>query len=150
MKRLMLLSSALFLSATMAMADVSAQDLVAAYQANGYTKIEVTTGLTQIKVEAIMGNSKVEVIYDAVTGAILKQESGWAKRSERGTGIEVKSEDHDFLDEGDQGGDQNDDGVDGDDDHSDSGSDDGDNENENDGHDDHGGDDNGDHSGAED
>ena len=50
MKRLMLLSTALIFSATMAFATITADELVAAYQADGYTKIEVKTGLTQIKV----------------------------------------------------------------------------------------------------
>ena len=67
MKRLMLLSTALIFAASMSMAAITADDLVAAYQAQGYTKIEVKTGLTQIKVEAVMGLTKVEVIYDATT-----------------------------------------------------------------------------------
>lgn len=140
MKRLMLLSSAFFLSATMAMAEITADELVAAYQVKGYTRIEVTTGLTQIKVEAIMGKAKVEVVYDALTGAILHEETGWAKGSERGTGIEVKSEDHDFLN-GDEHGDENSgDNADEDDhDHSGSGSGDDEGDNDNGGQGDHDG-----------
>ena len=97
MKRLMLLSTALIFSATMSLAAITADELVLAYQAQGYTRIEVKTGLTQIKVEAVTGNSKVEVIYDALTGAILQQETSRANPDDLGTGVEVSQEDHDFL-----------------------------------------------------
>jgi hypothetical protein len=109
MKRLMLLSSAILLSATMSLSAMTADDLIAAYQAKGYTRIEVKTGLTQIKVEAVKGSVKVEVIYDAATGAILKQESERASRDERGTGVEISSEDGDFLDDDDSNDDSDDD-----------------------------------------
>ena len=108
MKRLMLLSTALIFSAAMSLAAITANDLVTAYQAQGYTRIEVKTGLTQIKVEAVKGNAKVEVIYDAATGAILSEESGRASRDERGTGVELSTENNDFLDDG-QGDDSGDD-----------------------------------------
>ena len=97
MKRLMLLSTALIFSATMSLAAITADELVLAYQAQGYTRIEVKTGLTQIKVEAVTGNSKVEVIYDALTGAILQQETSRANPDDLSTGVEVSQEDHDFL-----------------------------------------------------
>ena len=97
MKRLMLLSTALIFSATMSLAAITADELVLAYQAQGYTRIEVKTGPTQIKVEAVTGNSKVEVIYDALTGAILQQETSRANPDDLGTGVEVSQEDHDFL-----------------------------------------------------
>ena len=147
MKRLMLLSTALIFSATVSMAAITADELVAAYQAKGYTHIEVKTGLTQIKVEAVKGNTKVEVIYDAATGAILKQESERAERDERGTGVEVSTEDHDFLgddddnDEDDGDDDQDDDAGDDDDDNSGPGSHDDDDDHEGDDNDDDGDDD---------
>jgi hypothetical protein len=172
MKRLMLLSTALIFSASVSMAAVSPEDLVAAYQAKGYTNIEVKTGLTQIKVEAVKGVQKVEVIYDAATGEILTQEFGRSDRDERGTKVEISNEDRDFLGDEDQGDDSdNDQGDDdddaGDDDHDNSGSgshddddddddhdgDDNDND-DNDGDDDDDGDDHddddGDHSGNDD
>ena len=109
MKRLMLLSTALIFAASMAMAAITADELVAAYQAQGYARIEVKTGPTQIKVEAVTGQTKVEVVYDAATGAILQQETSRASRDDRGTGVEVTSENHDFLADGasndDHGGD---------------------------------------------
>lgn len=117
MKRLMLLSSAFLLSATMSLSAMTAEDLVAAYQAKGYTNIEVKTGLTQIKVEAVKGSVKVEVIYDAATGAILEQETNRARRSERGTGVEVTTEDRDFLEADDDSDDDNSDDLNDDGDH---------------------------------
>ncbi len=127
MKRLMLLTAAFALTATMAMA-LTATDLVAAYQAQGFTKIEVTTGLTQIKVDAVKGNSQVEAIYDSATGAILKQDSGFAPRRDRGTGVQLRTSTHDFL-----GGDGNGDGNGGG-----GGNGDGNNDGQHDQNDDHG------------
>lgn len=108
MKRL-LLSTALIFAATMSMAAVTADELVAAYQAKGYTKIEVVTGLTQIKVEATMGDAKVEVIYDAETGDILKQETSRATGSDLGAGVEVTQESHDFVGANESGDDNGED-----------------------------------------
>ena len=112
MKRLMLLSTALIFSATMSLAAITADELVLAYQAQGYTRIEVKTGPTQIKVEAVTGNSKVEVIYDALTGAILQQETSRANPDDLGTGVEVSQEDHDFLGQDSAHNSGNDDGSD--------------------------------------
>ena len=109
MKRLMLLSTALIFSATLSMAAITANELVTAYQAKGYTRIEVKTGPTQIKVEAVKGNAKVEVVYDATTGAILSQESGRANLGDGGTGVELSTATHDFLGDG-QGDSSGDDG----------------------------------------
>ena len=119
MKRLMLLTAAFAFSASVAMASVAANDLVAAYQAQGYTKIEVITGPTQIKVEAVKGTSRIEVIYDASSGSILQQENKWAKRSQRGAGVTLSTSTGDFLNGGD-GSTGNDDGT-GDDANTDSG-----------------------------
>lgn len=113
MKRFMFLTASFALSASMAMASISAGDLVAAYQAQGYARIEVTTGPTQIKVQAIKGSTKVEVVYDATTGAILRQENRWVKRSERGKGVAFSTASDDFMnnhagDAEDSAGDEND------------------------------------------
>ena len=112
MKRLMLLSTALIFSATLSMAAITANELVTAYQAKGYTRIEVKTGPTQIKVEAVKGNAKVEVVYDATTGAILSQESGRANLGDGGTGVELSTATHDFLGDGQGDSSGDDDSVD--------------------------------------
>lgn len=118
MKRLMLLTAAFAFSAKMAMA-LTATDLVAAYQAEGFTRIEVTTGLTQIKVEAVKGKTKLEVIYDSTSGVILKKDSGWAGRPDRTPGVEMLTSTDDFW-----RGAGHDDGA-GNDDHGEHGSDNG-------------------------
>lgn len=51
-----------------------AEPIVTQLQAEGYERIEVKNGLTQVKVEAIRNGMKLEVTYDAVTGEVLKQE----------------------------------------------------------------------------
>ena len=144
MQRFILMTTALAFSATMAMAAVTSTDLVSAYQAQGYTKIEVITGLTQIKVEATQGNSKVEVIYDAATGAILSQQNSRAKAGDHGQGVEVSTSPDDFLNGSADDNGNNDNGTDdANDDHGGDGSDDGAGHDAND---DHGGDsDTGDH-----
>ena len=92
------------------MPPITADELVAAYQAEGYTKIEVKTGLTQIKVEAIMGTTKVEVIYDAATGAILKQEIRPAgPTAPSAPALSVAQVNRDFLGGGSNGDDDDDD-----------------------------------------
>ena len=139
MKRLMLLSSALILAATMSNAAVTANDLVSAYQAQGYTRVEVKTGLTQTKVEAVKGKTKVEVIYDTATGEILKQESGRAGRGDRGIGVEISTEARDFMGGGRNSG-GNDDDESNDDDSNDDNSND-DDSNDDDSNDNHGDDD---------
>jgi hypothetical protein len=75
MKRILLASAAaLALSASAGLAQSVADQIVSGLQAQGYTRIEVTEGPTQIKVEAIQGSTKLEYVYDRRTGAILKQE----------------------------------------------------------------------------
>ena len=124
MKRLMLLSSALIFSATMSLAAITADDLVASYQAEGYTRIEVKTGLTQIKVEAISGSTKVEVIYDAATGAILKQQTRTVNGANAGSGVQIATVNRDFIGGGSGGNDDDDDSMDDDSDDDHGGSDD--------------------------
>ena len=53
--------------------------LADAYLAKGYTFVEVKVGPTQTKVEAIMGSTKVEVVYDNETDEIIKQETETAR-----------------------------------------------------------------------
>ncbi len=74
MKLFPLTAAALILAAGSATASPLTDSLVAAWQAQGYQRIEIETGPTQVKVEAIRGTQKAEVVYDAATGAILRQE----------------------------------------------------------------------------
>lgn len=66
--------AALALSASIAAATPLTDSIVAGFQAQGYSNIQIETGRTQIRVEAVRAGRKVEVIYDAATGAILHQE----------------------------------------------------------------------------
>lgn len=105
MKKLLLLSAGMIFAAGMASAAITADQLVAAYQADGYTTIEVTTGAGQFKVEAVKDTTKLEVVYDAETGAILKQEQSTADVGEAGQGVEIKSAKGDFVKDGTEAGD---------------------------------------------
>jgi hypothetical protein len=97
--RLMLYTAAVALSANMAFAAIDATALADAYLAEGYDFVEVKVGPTQTKVEAIKGTTKVEVIYDNETQAIIKQEQETADSDDVGrTGKEVKTVGEDFED----------------------------------------------------
>lgn len=75
MKRILALAAAFALSGNFALAAITADDLVRTYQDSGYIWIEVTTGVTQIKVEAIKEGQKIEVVYDIETGTALTTET---------------------------------------------------------------------------
>jgi hypothetical protein len=59
-------------SSTMALGAITTDQLIAEYQTNGYSYIEVKSGLSQIKVEAVKDGKRIEVIYDIATGAPIK------------------------------------------------------------------------------
>lgn len=129
-----LMIAGMILAASMASAAVNTQTLVADLRAQGYTWIEVKRGLTQIKIEAIKGATKVETIVDAATGTVLKREVEAASAAEQGrTGVEVSNRNRDFIDvvrgEDDDSADDSDDSDD-----------DSDDSDDNDGSDDHGND----------
>lgn len=140
--RLMLFAAATALSANMAHAAISGDDLAQAYLAQGYDHVEVKVGPTQTKVEAVKGSAKVEVVYDNETGSILKQEQEVAEGDDLGkTGAEITTVGRDFEDGDDDG---SDDDADDDQDDDDDGDDHGGDDDHDDGHDDgddHGGDD---------
>lgn len=106
MKRILLLTAAFGLWAGFAQAGITTQQLADLYASKGYTNIEITTGLTQMKVEGVLNGVKVEVIYDIETGKILQQENQTAEASDAtDDATEIKSANEDFLDAEDQGGD---------------------------------------------
>ena len=130
--------SALVLSSTMAFAALTTETVVAGLQGQGYTRVEVKTGPTQTKFEAIKGSEKLEVIYDNASGNVLKTETGTVGLLEsiRG-GVYYDDRGSDFLSVDDNGADT-----------SDSSSDDNGGDTSGHGNDDHGGDDNGGNSGG--
>ena len=83
-------------------ADQFTDDVIATFQEMGFDYIEVKEGITQLKVEAIQGSEKYEVIYDRATGTILKQETERADADEIGrSGVEIDRRARDFLDDDD-------------------------------------------------
>ncbi len=74
MKRIFLFAAAFAVTAHSAVA-LTAADLATSYQTDGYSYIQIRTGATQIKVEAVKDGQKVEVIYDAAMGTVLKTET---------------------------------------------------------------------------
>ena len=106
---LLITTAALAVGSSVAYADVTADQLAAAYA--DYDYVEIKTGLTQIKVEATSGNRTLEVIYDISTGEILRSEVETAGDDAGRVGVEFDSEDEDFIDddERDDDDDENDD-----------------------------------------
>lgn len=104
MKRNLLMTVAFLATAQMASAAaVTAEELAARFQAEGYSFIEIRQGATQIKIEAIKDGVKTEIIFDILTGAILKSEServGTIGSSD--PGIQISVIDRDFLDDEDE------------------------------------------------
>ena len=132
--RMILIAAALSLTGGAALA-LTAQDVINTLSAAGYTRIEVKTGPTQTKVEAIRGAEKLEVIYDNASGNTLKSEVQAVEPGEDiAPGVSIRDRKHDFLNAhdgdgvGEDDGDSNDQDNDGDnDDNGDNGDNDGQN-----------------------
>ena len=131
---------------SMASAGALTDQVVADLQSQGFDRIEVDEGPTQVKFEAIRSTDgvKIEVVYDSTTGTIIKQEQDTVTPGTNVTpGVFIESDDNDFVDAND----------DNDDDGSDDNDDDGSDDSNDDGSDDNGGssgDDNDDHGGSSD
>jgi hypothetical protein len=128
-----------------AFAEINVDSLVADYQAQGFTRIEIRNGLTQTKVEAIRGTEKVEIILDRASGEVLKTETETVGAFEDKTpGVSIRERKRDFVRtasaEDDNSDDDNEDHVSGSDDGADHDAGDdhgGDADHESDGGDDH-------------
>ena len=107
MKRTLMMTAAFLFAGQMAFAALSTNTVVSDLTGLGYTRIEIKTGPTQMKVEAIRGTEKLEIIYDIETGAVLKQEIGEVYQGENTTpGVEIKTDDEDFVDGNDDDNDE--------------------------------------------
>ena len=96
------LATAVALATTSAHADAFTDAVLAKFQEREFDFIEIKEGLTQLKVEAIRGDQKLEVIYDRASGTILKQEQERADADEIGrSGVEIDRRSRDFIDEDD-------------------------------------------------
>jgi len=93
-----LAATVVFLATSAAQAAIDPAALGRQWFAEGYSAVEVTVGRSQVKVEGIRGGQKVEAIYDAATGAILKQEAGAIEAGDDiRNGILVRQRDRDFV-----------------------------------------------------
>lgn len=101
-----------------ASADPFVDAVVKNLQDLGYTYVEVERGPSQISFEGVRGSEELEVIYDATTGQIIKQETGRADAEYIGrTGVEIGTSDENFVGDDDDNDDEDDDnGSRGDDD----------------------------------
>lgn len=73
----------------------TADSLVAKYQAEGYTRIQIDMGTRWAEVEAIQGTSKVEHTYDLTTGEIVKSETSQVRTGENtAPGVFVRGDDN--------------------------------------------------------
>ena len=75
MKPIFFLTAAFAISSNMAFAAVTAESIAADLKAQGYTRVEIQQSATRIKAEAFRGSEKLEAIYDASTGDVLKTET---------------------------------------------------------------------------
>ncbi|MBT8414700.1 MAG: PepSY domain-containing protein [Boseongicola sp.] len=93
-----------------AQADDFSDKIVANLQDLGYGYIEIKNGISQVKVEAIRGTEKLEVVYDRATGQILKREMERADGDDLGqSGVDISTRNRDFLDDDDDDDDDSDD-----------------------------------------
>ena len=106
MKRTLMMTAAFVFAGQMAFAALSTDSVVNDLTGQGYTRIEIKTGPTQMKVEAIRGTEKLEIVYDLETGAVLEQETGEIYQGENtAPGVEISTDDEDFVDGSDDGDD---------------------------------------------
>ena len=96
MKRTTMISAIFALAAGMALAQDATQTAVDQFTADGFTRVEVKVGPTQTKIEAIKGDTKVEVVIDRATGAVLKRETETVTPGENvSPGVFVDTDDDD-------------------------------------------------------
>ncbi|PRX37569.1 hypothetical protein SAMN05216257_101594 [Meinhardsimonia xiamenensis] len=70
-------------------------------QSQGFEFIEIKNGPSTVKVEAVRGATKLEVVYDRATGRIVKQETAPAGDDAGRSGVFIRSRDDDFVDAND-------------------------------------------------
>jgi hypothetical protein len=96
-KTILTLAFGLMLSGQGAFA-LTADEVVNDLRDQGYTRTEVRVGPSQIKVEAIRGTEKLEVIYDKTTGAVLKSEVATVRFGDNTTpGVSIRDRNRDFV-----------------------------------------------------
>jgi len=100
MKPYVKLAAVFTMIGTVASADAFSDKIIANLQDLGYEYIEIRNGPTQVKVEAIRGDSKLEVIYDRESGVIIEREVDDADPEDTGkSGVSVRDANSDFSDD---------------------------------------------------
>jgi hypothetical protein len=72
MKPTLFMTAGLLIAAKMAFAAVTVDSIAADLAAQGYTNIEIKQSNGKISVEGTLGSDRVETVYDAATGAVLR------------------------------------------------------------------------------
>lgn len=72
MKPMLLITAGLLITAKMAFAAVTVESIAADLAAQGYTQVEIKQSNGKISVEGTLGADRVETVYDAATGAVLR------------------------------------------------------------------------------
>jgi len=86
---------------SMVVAQSATDQIISDLTGKGFERMEIDNGIGQIKVEAIRGAQKLEVVYDRATGNILKQEVERVRAGEdTRPGVEIRNRDRDFVDTG--------------------------------------------------
>ena len=98
MKSMTSAALALLIAAGTASAGTTPQNVIADFRAQGYERIDLRNGTSQIRVEAIRGTERVDVVIDKATGRVLAQEVGVIRVSDnRRPGVRVRDRDGDFV-----------------------------------------------------
>ncbi len=97
MKHTLTLTAALILASQAALA-LTTDAVIDDLSRQGFSRIDVRNGATQMKVEAVRGTEKLEIVYDRETGAVLKQETGAVAPWDNTTpGVRVQERSRDFV-----------------------------------------------------
>lgn len=92
--KLITAATLVLLSTGLANAAWTGEQFAKTYTDQGYTRVEVKLMPNQAKVEAFKAGTKLEVIHDIETGAVLKREESVARPGERTTaGVFVRTAD---------------------------------------------------------
>jgi len=99
MKKTVTLAIAAAFCSTMAFAQSIDDQIITEYTAKGFSRIDITSGVNQTKVEAIRGRQKVAVVYDNTTGRILQQDVERVRSNDETTpGVTTGTGSSDFVD----------------------------------------------------
>lgn len=101
MKKTLISAVVATVASTMAMAQSATDQIIDDLSSQGFQRIEIDNGIGQIKVEAIRGAQKLEVVYDRASGNILKQEVERVDADDdTRPGVEIRNRDRDFVQAG--------------------------------------------------